>query len=63
MNLSDQRYVMELFAGEWADKYQKEYYKTPQEAPCLLGDARRGLEYFLCNGFARAGAEQAGYGI
>lgn len=53
---------MKLFAGDWADKYQKEHHSTPQEAPSLLENAQRGLEYFLLNGFARAGGEQAGYG-
>lgn len=59
----DKKYVLKLFAGEWGDKYQKEYNRTPQEVSSLLGDARKGLEYFLRNGFARAGeGEQAGYG-
>ncbi|NWF87041.1 hypothetical protein HXY32_04450 [Candidatus Bathyarchaeota archaeon] len=62
MNLTEQKYIMELFAGNWAEKYQKEHYRTPQEAPSLLGTAQKGLEYFLRNGFARAGGEQAGYG-
>jgi hypothetical protein len=62
MNLTDQKYIMELFADSWADKYQKEHRRTPKEAPSLLGNAQKGMEYFLHNGFARAGGEQAGYG-
>jgi hypothetical protein len=53
---------MSFFAGKWADYYQKEHYRTPERLPSLLENPQSGLEFFLHNGFARAGGEQAGYG-
>jgi len=53
---------MSFFAGKWADYYQKEHKRTPKWLPLLLENPQRGLEFFLHNGFARAGGEQAGYG-
>jgi hypothetical protein len=53
---------MKLFSEKWAPIYQREHKRTPQVAPFLLGNPQIGLEYFLHNGFARAGGEQAGYG-
>ncbi|MGB9694262.1 MAG: hypothetical protein ACPLYF_05400 [Fervidobacterium sp.] len=61
MHTNEQRYIMDLFAGKWAEYYQKEHHRTPERLPLLLENAQSGLEFFLHNGFARAGGEQAGY--
>ena len=53
---------MKLLAGEWASIYQREHTRSPRVAPSLLQNPIKGLEYFLRDGFARAGGEQAGYG-
>lgn len=59
---SHQQRIMRLLAGEWANIYQKEHNRNPRIAPLLMRNPEKGLEYFLQNGFARAGGEQAGYG-
>lgn len=62
MDTTNQKRLMEWFARKWATIYQKEHNKNPSVAPLLLDNAQVGLEYFLRDGFARAGGEQAGYG-
>jgi len=62
MDISNQKHIMEWFADKWAALYQKEHDKSPKAASVLLENAQAGLEYFLRDGFARAGGEQAGYG-
>lgn len=62
MNAANQKRIMEWFAEKWAPIYQSEHNKKPSAAPLLLENAQAGLEYFLRDGFARAGGEQAGYG-
>lgn len=59
---SRQERIMKLLAGEWASIYQKEHNRNPRIAPSLVRNPQKGLEYFLQDGFARAGGEQAGYG-
>jgi integrase len=62
VNQNHQQRIMEKLAGEWASIYQKEHKKAPRIAPSLVRNPQKGLEYFLGDGFARAGGEQAGYG-
>lgn len=43
MDSTDQKRIMSYFQMVWADKYQKQHNRSPQEAPLLLRNARKGL--------------------
>ncbi len=55
--------VVIKLSTEWSLKYKQEHNRGPEAAKDLLNDPVKGLAFFLENSFARAGGEQAGYGI
>ena len=61
MHPEDAKRVIEILSDKWADKYIRKYNAGPDLADHYLNNPDEALEFIIRRGFARAGAEQAGY--